>query len=350
MDYLRIFCAILAFLLIIFILIFPDVATLGAKNAVEMWLNIVIPCLMPYCAASTMLVKSGVLQRLSRPLNRATRKLTGFSGCFSYVFITSLLSGYPNGARLCGELYSSGSISAKEASRMINATSLCGPSFIICAVSSGMLNNISLFKYIIVGHYLSSLIIALINGKTAKFSALELSKTNKEKDNSAWDIIASSVEIAAFAMLKILGFMVVLCVFGSLVANIFSDFLINGSAINALFYGIIEMTNGCKAASTLEIPTALVIISFIVSFGGLSVICQTVSAAKEYNLKTRGLIPSKIVQGIISASITFLYLHFFPPTVSAFSIQQSTYTISIIPVIVAVICSITVLIAKRNRN
>ena len=61
MDYLRIFCAILAFLLIIFILIFPDVATLGAKNAVEMWLNIVIPCLMPYCAASTMLVKSGYL-------------------------------------------------------------------------------------------------------------------------------------------------------------------------------------------------------------------------------------------------------------------------------------------------
>lgn len=337
-------------LFIVLILIFPDIASSGAKDAVEMWLNIVIPCLMPYCAASTMLVKCGVLQRLSKPLNKMTKKITGFSGCFSYVFITSLLSGYPNGARLCGELYSSGSITHEEASRMINATSLCGPSFIICAVSSGMLNNISLYKYIIIGHYISSIIIALINGKTGPFTALSVKDENKEQTSTAWDIIASSVEIAAFAMLKILGFMVVLCVLGSLFANILSGFLISGSARCALFYGIIEMTNGCRQAALLDIPVALVLISFIVSFGGFSVICQTVSAAKEYNLKTSGLIPSKIVQGIISASLTYLCIKVFPPTLTAFSIQQNNYTFSIIPVAAAFICALLVIFIKRKRK
>ena len=341
--------AITAILLIVLILIFPDVASNGAKNAVEMWLNIVIPSLMPYCAAATMLVKSGVLQRLSNPLNKITRKLTGFSGCFSYVFLTSLLSGYPNGARVCAELYAAGEITNKEAARMINATSLCGPSFIICAVSSGMLNNMALFKYIIAGHYISSIIVALINGKTGKFSYLPAKKLKKDDDFSAWDIISSSIEISAFAMLKVLGFMVVLCVLGSLVSNMLSGILISGSAADALFHGIIEMTTGCKNASSMEIPTALVLISFIVSFGGLSVICQTVSAAREYKLKTSGLTFSKLAQGMISASLTFLYIKLFPPAVAAFSVQQKSHTIGILPLAVALCCAAIVLFIKRKR-
>ncbi len=337
-----------ALLMIILILIFPQSAKENASEAAEMWFAVLIPSLMPYCAASSIIVKTGILSRLVKPLNRISVKLTGFSGNFIYVYITSFLSGYPNGAFLTGELYSSGVINEREAAAMVNASSLCGPSFIICAVSSGMLGDISLSKYIILAHILSSFITAVLNGKMNKFSP-SLNDSYSMPSASSWEIITDSISKASISMLNILGFTVVLTVACGLVVQIFSSFFETHPLILALFTGIIEMTGGCLMASKLDIPTALTVISFLISFGGISVICQTVSAAKQHNLKTQRLITSKMLQGLISAAITFIYLRISPPTVSAFLQTENTPAVSLLPQVICLLISCIGLMARKFR-
>ncbi len=337
-----------AMLMIILILIFPQSAKESASEASEMWFTVLIPSLMPYCAASSIIIKTGILSKLVKPLNRFSTKLTGFSGNFIYVYITSFLSGYPNGAFLSGELYSLGVINKSEAVAMINASSLCGPSFIICAVSSGMLGDISLSKYIIVAHIFSSVITAILNGKLNKFSP-SLNDSCSMPEISSWEIITDSISKASISMLNILGFTVVLTVACGLAVHIFSSFFYAHPLLLALFTGIIEMTGGCLIASKLDIPTALTVISFLISFGGISVICQTVSAAKQHNLKTQRLIPSKILQGLISAAITFIYIRISPPTVSAFLHTENTPAVSLLPQVICLLISGIGLTARKFK-
>lgn len=302
---------ILALLLIILVIIFPETSRTNASEAARTWFNMLVPCLMPYCIACNILVKTGILNSLSKPLYKATKKTFGFSGSFSYVFLTSLLSGYPNGANLCGELYHIGALTANEAGAMINASSLCGPSFIISAVASGMFGDISLAKYIFIPHLISALIIAIINGKSQESENLPLIKSISSNMNS-WQVITDSVANASLSMLNILGFTVILTVVSGLIAYIFKDFFSSHQLVYALFTGIIEMTKGCRLSSRLGIIPALIIISFCVSFGGISVICQTASTAMRYNLKTKHLVLSKFVQGVLSATLTYLYITIFP--------------------------------------
>lgn len=315
-PFLTLLIAIAAVFLIVLILIYPKLAMSGASDAVRLWIDVLVPCLMPYCAAASMLAKSGLLSRLSRPLSAPTRRLTGFSGCFSYVVLISALSGYPNGARLCGELYSSGELNEDEAARMINVSSLCGPSFIVSAVCAGMLENPSFSKYLLIPHYLSFIVMLLIFRPKHICKKPTISVVPSPRP---FEIIADSVGASCYAMLNILGFTLIFSVVGALISGIFPAFFTSHPALYALLSGFLEMTSGCKSASRLNLPLSLVLISFIASFGGLSVICQTASAAWEHKLKTRRLFVSKLIQGALSAVFTFLYMKLSPPETAAFS-------------------------------
>ena len=275
----RPFIALFALALVILILAFPQTAMDSASAAMQLWIGVLVPCLMPYCAAAAMLVKSGVMSRLSRPLAKVTRRVTGFSGCFSYVLITSLLSGYPNGARLCGELFARGELNEYEASRMINATSLCGPSFIISAACSGMLGDISLAKYILIPHYLSAAVVVMLSRPRSQ-SKVNAVPCPTSPCIGSWELIADSVGVSAAAMLNILGFTVLFSVVCGLISGLFPVFFSAHPVLRALLGGFMEMTAGCERAASLPSCAALTLMSFFVSFGGLSVICQTVSTAR----------------------------------------------------------------------
>lgn len=73
--------------------------------------------------------------------------------------------------------------------------------------------------------------------------------------------------------------------------------------------GIVELTNGVEEMSYLE-NTALNFgfISFLIGFGGLSVLFQVYSIIAKENISIKPYFYGKLLQGILSAIITFLLL------------------------------------------
>ena len=79
---------------------------------------------------------------------------------------------------------------------------------------------------------------------------------------------------------------------------------------NSIVSGLIELTNGVKQISFLPINNInLCIISFLIGFGGLSVLFQVYSIISKENISIRPYIYGKLLQGIISFFITFLLIN-----------------------------------------
>ena len=124
----------------------------------------VLPSLMPFFIAASLLVESGVVGLLAGLSGPVTRRLFGFSGYFSYVFLTSAISGYPMGAKLASGLYAQGKIGEKEAQALVNCSSMSGPLFLSGAICIGMIGRAELAPYLLVPHYLSALLLAFAAG------------------------------------------------------------------------------------------------------------------------------------------------------------------------------------------
>ena len=105
--------------------IFPQVAMDSARKGISLWASSVLPALLPFFICANFLQNIGVIRYLK-------------SGTFP--FLMSVLSGYPMGAKIVGDLRRSSEISVGEAKRLMSFCSTSGPAFLIGAVGIGMLD------------------------------------------------------------------------------------------------------------------------------------------------------------------------------------------------------------------
>ena len=123
----------------VMLLIYPENCLSSARYGLELWLTAVLPSLLPFMAASFLLLETGVVRLIAAFFSPLTRLLFYAPGESAYVFLASAVSGYPVGARLSAELYAHGEISEPDAQRIVRFTSVTGPVFLTGAVSAGML-------------------------------------------------------------------------------------------------------------------------------------------------------------------------------------------------------------------
>ena len=77
----------------------------------------------------------------------------------------------------------------------------------------------------------------------------------------------------------------------------------------ALITGIFEMTAGCQSISSVSISPVLqnACISFLLSFGGLCVLCQNAAFLMDSGIKTGSYFLFRIVHGALSFGITYIF-------------------------------------------
>ena len=96
--------------------IFPTTALYSARKGISLWLGNVLPALLPFFICANFLQNIGVIRFLK-------------SGVFP--FAMSVLSGYPMGAKIIGDLKRGGEISLNEARRLMSFCNTSGPAFMV---------------------------------------------------------------------------------------------------------------------------------------------------------------------------------------------------------------------------
>ena len=96
--------------------------------------------------------------------------------------------------------------------------------------------------------------------------------------------------------------------------NIFNSFEYS-IWIKSTILGIFEITNGISFVSNIAVKTltpSIILTSFLLGFGGISVLMQVYSIISKTDLSIKPYIIGKLLHGIFSALYTFLLLCIFP--------------------------------------
>lgn len=303
----------------------------SALIGVNLVVKTIIPTIFPFSVICNLLISYDGVSLYSKILGPIICRPLKLSKSSSFPIVASFLSGYPLGCKYCCELYSLGYIDKSEFERLLNIASNASPMFIIGSIGATMLGDVKLGFILLIGNYLSSIIVGILTMNHTKTSSSfkELPKNNTNMNfgsalKSALDNgINTTLQVGAFVVL----FSIIISIiknntFISIVFYNIEEFLnLPKYSIYGFFLGSIEFTNGCKLITTLPLtlPFKLAIISFICSFSGLSVIAQISSFVYKYNISLAKYSFIKFIQGIISFGITFIIS-------SIFSLQYTAYT------------------------
>lgn len=300
------------------IVINPEVYITSCLNGIMVWATVVLPALLPFMFFTKTLTELGVADILASKF-KLFPKIFKVPSLAIYVFILSILSGYPVGAKIVADLYESGVISKEEAYKITTFTSNSGPMFILGSVGIGMLTSRKLGIIILISHILGALINGLIY-RNHKEKNTEINKKIIEKNNLSigdlmWNTVHSVLIIGGFIAL----FFVIIEIINNLnifspISNLFSKiFNCDANIFTAIFNGIFEITRGCLDISKLGLSELIsgTLCTFIISFGGLATAMQALVFLKKFDMRFSFFIKQKITHAIFASVISFILLLIF---------------------------------------
>ena len=295
--------------LLLFLLFHPKEALTGVKNGLGLWLNIMIPTLLPFLILTGALLKTGNIRKLLKPSAFFWKTFFGLSPAGAYVLILGLLRGYPMGAKLAHDLYIDQQISRREGEYLLTFSCNASPAFIISYLSGILLKNkISAVQMILT--FLAADLFCMLffrfvvyRGHTVDSVCVNKIKKETYQQDSIGVILDVSI-MDGFETITRLGGYILL--FSLILASISFYWPFHAQSC-MLFTAPLELTTGLKQIASAPLPwkSRYLASMLLTSFGGFCVMAQTKSVLEN----SLSLIPYAISK-CLNASAIFLILVF----------------------------------------
>ncbi len=276
-------------------------------SGLEIWKNNILPSILPFFIISSILINHGFVD-ITKELFKPLMYLFGIHPNASFIFILSILSGFPSSSKYVKDLYNKKLIDNDTASKALMFTHFSNPLFIINTLSIYLNKK---YAYIVLfSHYISNIIIGLIfkNYKNTyqktNVNILEsLNKLDNYKDNIGITL-SNAIKDAIKTLLLILGTIVTF----SFIAKIITLTFNLNNYTSAIITSILEVSNGLKYISLLNMPLKYkaILSTFALSFGSISIHTQIYTIISDTDIKYKPYLKARLIHMIISSIITFI--------------------------------------------
>ncbi|MCR5653640.1 MAG: hypothetical protein K6F88_07540 [Ruminococcus sp.] len=295
---------------VIAILFFGKECSSGALRGIYFCAEVLVPSIFPFMVIAIFAAECGLSRQLGKITGGLCRKLFGVSGNLAAVLIMSMIGGYPVGARGIAALKKSGAISEDDAVRASYFAVGAGPGFLIVFVGQNLLSSVQTGVCILVSQILSIIILGIANkkffGKTENYNSdIEL----KSKPLPFASALTEAVIEATYGMIDMCGMVVLFSAIIGLTEKFF------GSA-NIYICILAEVTTASKL---LADSGNILLLAFAVGFGGLCVHFQIFTALKSIEINKGLFFLYRIIQGVITALLTMLFIKIFNISLPVFS-------------------------------
>lgn len=356
------------FLLMFCILTKPTTYSQSVISGLRLFFSAVLPGLLPFMFLCKILTNLNIQKNLSF-LSKPMQKIFGLSKECAYPFFISIISGYPIGSKITSDLYESNKILDKDILKCAILSSTSGLIFIIGSVGSSMIGNVKVGIIIYFASIFSCILSVIILNlfekiknnklKTKINSTLLLTsetglnhsassgknnyslscciksnqsnltvanstnKNAKSKNNilnimttSATDTCQSLLVVCFyisffFVLIDVLNQTRILGIMSKAISIIFSSNIDKTALSQGVMSGIIEMTRGVNMLSIVKTPLSFSLICALISFGGFSIIFQSLAFLSKTNIKFTKFIFAKMLQAFLSFFICFGLLLIF---------------------------------------
>jgi sporulation integral membrane protein YlbJ len=317
----------------------PSLVLESAGRGLALWAGSVLPALLPFFICSDFMISLGIPGIISNYFERCFQKIFQLPGTSAFVFIISIVSGYPMGARIIGTMKRRGEVTDNEGIRMLSFCSNAGPLFILGTLGVGMLNSAEAGGVIAISHYGGALLNGILfrflfRGEKRKDVTIYNKNyyVNKNNTKTIFEMLTDSI-LSSLKVLGIIGCFIVIFVYiTDLLEALGALTCFKTDYSQGFFKGIIEMTVGLSqvsASAFLGLRLKSTLAAFLISFGGICVLAQSLSVLKGLKISLWTYLKIKLAHGFISATITyFLYPYFMNKavlSVGLFENYESTY-------------------------
>jgi sporulation integral membrane protein YlbJ len=283
----RIFSITGVLLLLLFLLIYPKEALAASREGMTLWLNTLIPTLLPFLILTGILLHNDGIERIFAPLSPVWNRLFGLSANGAYVLLLGLLCGYPMGAKLASDLYSYGKIDKREAHYLLTFCNNASPSFLITYLSHICLKDtLPLSKMIgilLLADFLCMLVFRFLvyHNQTISKPVLPKKETSHASSQGAVtdvSVIDVSIMNGFETIARLGGYILLFSILGALISH-YWPFAPAGKYI---VMGVMEITTGLNLLSSapLAFPVLYLLSMVLTAFGGLCIMAQTKSVLK----------------------------------------------------------------------
>ena len=327
--------SLIFFCFLICLIVFSSSNIQAAKSGLSLWANSVVPSLLPFFIAVEILSKTNLPKIFGKIFGKVMKPLFNVSGEGSFALFMGLLSGYPVGAKIAINLRKNGLCTKAECERLLSFTNNSGPLFIVGTVGISLFGNNLIGLLLLFTHILACITVGILFRfwKKNDKQEIHISSTSENKlqnvtISNIGEVLGESITKSISTILMIGGFVVLFSVIISilnvsgitnLISNIFSplcDLLnIPDSVSSSMFTGILEITNGISLLAKIrlkQISINIILTSFLLGFGGISILFQVLSVVAKSDLSIKPYIIGKFLHGVISSIYTFLMIQLFP--------------------------------------
>lgn len=292
--------------LLLFLFLHPTDALAASREGMKLWLNTLLPTLLPFIILTGILLHTRGIEILLYPLRSIWAKLFGLSPWGAYAFLLGLLCGYPMGAKLTSDLYAAEKISKREAHYLLTFCNNASTGFLIAYLYNICLNKGTKPGWIF-------LILLLADGFCMMFFRFVIYKNNTrsqitqtEKETSATsfgEIIDVSIMNGFETITRLGGYILIF----SILAACISYYWPFSPILKLILLGVCEVTTGlCTLASSGFLYSTRFIISMtITAFGGLCIAAQTKSVLKK-DLSILSYLTAKLLNAAVTALLALI--------------------------------------------
>lgn len=311
-DYLQLLYIIFILFIISLLLLLPKNSISSFYDGVTIWATKVLPTLLPFFILTKILSSTKLIPFIEKKISLVTKKLYGVGGVAGYIYIMSIISGYPVGAKLTSDLYIDGKITRNEAISITSFTSTSGPLFIIGSVAVGLFDNIKIGIIILLSHYIGAILNGLLYRNKTAITSTPTKRYATEKIS-----ITNAMSSSILAVLNIGGFIALFYMIISLllslnvfypITKLLSLLGLNEKVTTAILSGLIEVTTGEIILSKLTLSPLLstAISTFVISFGGLSIHAQAYTYLNTFDMPYRKFLLQKLTHATIATIVAIM--------------------------------------------
>ena len=320
---------ILILLLMIALLLDPNTYMQATLHGISIWFNNVVPALFPFFFLTKLLTSLNVLHHFSSILNTPMSRIFHCPGVSGFVYIMSIISGYPVGAKLNSELYLNRTISREELVRINAFTSTSGPLFVIGSVGVGMFYSHTAGVIILLSHLIGALLNGLVyrnyhynrhNRVCSHSISNHTPSMDKLLSDSVYNSIISILVVGAYialcsVLIEVLVNFHILDILSYPLVFLLNLFGVDPHLSTGILTGMVEMTRGCiDLAPKFQHNTTLVTIlaTALISFGGISINLQAITFLSKCDISIPFYFFQKFTQTILSVAVCIVLLLLFP--------------------------------------
>lgn len=364
----KILSILMVLLFALILLMRPQAAISSCSQALMRCGQILIPSLFPFFVCAALLVELGFAEYMTRFLTPLMKPIFNVPGSGALALLLGVLSGYPVGASTVADLREKKLCSKTEGERMLAFCTNSGPLFILGSIGIGVFGQQRLGILL----YLSHIIAALLVGIVFRFYHASnppeptLVKSMNPCPKSFSEIVTSSIRKSCINMFYVCGFVVIFNVFVDLL--VVAPFGSHMGSAPSFLAGLMEVTIGSVMTGSLpflSLTQKLMMVSFLIGFGGMCVHFQVISILSNTDLSIKPYLGGKLLCGIFSVGIFIILLRFFPIPMDVFftlspdlnfsavsfenTIKLTFFYIGIAAIAMVILYFVTLIISKREK-